>query len=253
MTRGGIWSRTAVALVASLAACGGGGDRADPRILEAGQLDIRLPEGFTVVDGTVVVPVTPAPPARPTAPSPAPAEAAGPPAAADTTAPGAPADPPPTQATDTIPLADNSDPATDFFEAFGQFRGCLDGEGVSFIGVPSGADPNSPANDPAYIEALQLCAARSNILEAMQSAQSAQDQMTPEQIEESNQAYLAWRDCMIDRGWGIPDPVPDAEGRLFSFGAQSGGPQFDPPPGQDVFTTDDISECAAQAGESDGG
>lgn len=247
----------AVFVAVVVGACGGEEQVADPRRLEAGQVDIILPEGFTVENGTVVAPAaTPAPtPATAGADEdPAGDGATGEQAAADpvadTVAPGVPADPVTTDS--TIPLNDTSDPTTDFFQAFTDFRSCLGDEGVTFIGVPDGADPNSPTNDPVYIEALSLCAARSNILEAIQAAQSAQQDQTPEEIEEANVQYLAWRECMIDRGWGIPEPVPDADGRLFSLGGQqqTGGAQFEPPPGKDLFTSDDITECAAEVGRA---
>lgn len=232
----------AVTLVAVAAACGGGDDESadNPRVLEAGQVDIELPEGFEVADGSVVAPpATEAPPSTTAAPDTA-------------AAPGAPTTEEPVTTDSTIPLNDNSDPTTDFFIAFNEFRSCLDDEGTTFIGVPDQANPNSPTNDPAYIEALSLCAARSNILEALQNAQAAQADMTPEEIQQSNEDYLAWRECMIGRGWGIPEPVPDAEGRLFSFGGQqnTAGAQFEPPPGQDLFTSDDLTECAAEVGRA---
>ncbi len=40
-------------LAAVLGACGGGGSSDDPSVLSAGQLDIKLPDGFKVVDGKV--------------------------------------------------------------------------------------------------------------------------------------------------------------------------------------------------------
>ena len=87
---------------------------------------------------------------------------------------------------------------------------------------PTATDPNSPANNPDYIKALSTCAAKSNIVQALKDQQTAQDNLTPQQIEDQNKAYLKWRDCMIGRGWGIPKPKPDAKGRLFAFGAGGG-------------------------------
>ncbi len=52
---------------------------------------------------------------------------------------------------------------------------------------------------------------------------------------------------MIGLGWGIPEPKPDAEGRLFSFGGtNSGPPDFTPPPGKDILTSDDVQKCATE-------
>jgi hypothetical protein len=50
---------------------------------------------------------------------------------------------------------------------------------------------------------------------------------------------------MIGKGWGIPEPVPDERGRLFSIGgaAQGGGPQFEAPAGESLLDSDDFSDC----------
>lgn len=240
-------------VVAGVSACGGEDTAAEnPRILEAGQIDIELPEGFEVSEGTVIVPPATEPPPTVTEAAGTAAELADGPGT--TVAGGAPTSEEPVTTDSTIPLNDTSDPTTDFFVAFNDFRSCLEDEGTTFLGVPDANNPNSPTNDPAYIDSLSLCAARSNILEALQSAQAAQADQTPEEIEESNQQYLAWRECMIGRGWTIPEPVPDADGRLFSFGGQqqTAGAQFEPPPGQDLFTSSDLTECAAEVGREQG-
>jgi hypothetical protein len=152
---------------------------------------------------------------------------------------------------DTIPLA-GEDPTTKFFGSVGTFSSCLKGLNVKFIGVPSAATPNSPANDPTYIKALSTCAAKSGIVQALKDEQSAQDNLTPAQIKVQNKGYLEWRDCMISRGWGIPEPKPDSQGRLFAFGAGGGGggnpaAGFTAPPGQDITSSPDVTACANQA------
>jgi len=154
--------------------------------------------------------------------------------------------------TATVPLAKQS-PVTGLFTAVGIFQSCLTGLGVSFIGAPTAGNPNSPADNPTYIKALQTCAAKSNILQALKAAQSAQDNLTLAQVKKENQQYLKWRTCMIGRGWGIPAPTPNAKGLLFSFGGASGGPSgFKPPPGQNILSSSDLQACAAksQAGSS---
>jgi hypothetical protein len=154
--------------------------------------------------------------------------------------------------TATVPLAKES-PTTSLFTAVGIFQSCLSGLGQSFIGVPSAADPNSAADNPTYIKALQTCAAKSNILQALKTEQSAQDNLTLTQVKKENQVYLKWRTCMIGRGWGIPAPSPNAKGLLFSFGGTSGGSAgFKPPPGQNILSSSDLQACAtkAQAGSS---
>ena len=146
----------------------------------------------------------------------------------------------------TVPLAKVS-PTTAMFTAVGIFQSCLTSLGVTFIGVPSAADPNSPANNPSYLKNLQTCAARSNILQALKAVQSAQENLTPAQVKKQNEQYLTWRTCMIGKGWGIPTPTPNAKGLLFSFGGAAGGTSdFQPPPGQSVLSSSDLQACAAK-------
>lgn len=201
-----------------LASCGGGGDQ-DATVLPAGQVDIKLPPGYEVVDGKVVTP-------------------AGATKGGGNAAGGS-------SVTTTIPLDREQDPTTAMFDALAKFRACLDGLGVKFVGAPDAADPSSPANDPDYVSSLSTCAARSNIVQALQAAQSANDDLTPEEIKTRNKQYLKWRKCMIGRGWKIAEPVPDEQGRLFSFGTNSAN-QIQPPPGKDLLTSNDTQECAAK-------
>lgn len=229
---------TAAALVAACSTAHA--QRTD--IIRAGQLDIQLPPGWTVTRHGVSAPAT-----TPPAPA-ASAQAAGAAGAGATGAgaTGAGAGGPTTTATgSTIPLA-KQDPTTAFFQATSDFSSCLKGLGVKFVGAPDPKNPTSPANDPNYLKSLTTCAAQSHIVQALKDFQTAQNNMTPEQIKTQNAGYLKWRDCMIGRGWKIPDPKPDAQGRLFSFSTSGGGPQLTPPPGQDVISSSDIRECAAQ-------
>jgi hypothetical protein len=152
----------------------------------------------------------------------------------------------------TIPLA-KQDPTTALFTAIGVFQSCLKGLGVTFQGAPSANNPNSPTNNPSYLKSLTTCAAQSNILGALKSEQTAQDDLTPKQVANENKIYLKWRKCMIGRGWGVPEPKPDAKGALFSFGTGGGGgPQLTPPPGQSLLSSPDIEACVqlAQRGKS---
>jgi hypothetical protein len=218
------------ALVVGLAACGGSSKSSSStsNTISAGQVDIKLPPGWKVTKNGVSRPAS---------------SNAGAPAGNSAASPGSTAAP-----SDGVPLA-KEDPTTKFFGAVAVFQSCLKGLGTKFIGVPSAADPNSPANNPDYIKSLSTCAAKSNIVQALKDQQTAQDNLTPAQIELQNKGYLAWRDCMIGRGWGIPEPKPDAKGRLFSFG--SGGnaptPNFTPPPGQDLLSSGDLQQCATES------
>jgi hypothetical protein len=152
----------------------------------------------------------------------------------------------------TVPLAQQN-PTTALFTAVGVFQSCLKDLGVTFIGAPNSSDPSSPANDPTYVKNLVTCATKSKILQALKAAQSAQDNLTPSQVKKQNKAYLKWRKCMISRGWGIPQPTPNAKGLLFSFGGTGGGggggagAGFKPPPGQSLINSSDLQQCAAVA------
>jgi hypothetical protein len=220
-----------VAILLAATGCGGSSKSAT-NVISAGQVDLQLPPGWKVTkDGAVRPPGS----ALPTGGNSA-------------TAAGA------TGATgDAVPLA-KEDPTTKFFKALGVFQACLKGLNVKFIGVPSASNPNSPANNPDYIKALSTCAAKSNIVQALKDQQSAQDNLTPAQVETQNKGFLKWRDCMIARGWGIPEPKPDAKGRLFAFGAGGGSsvPNFTPPPGQDILSSPDVQQCATETQNSVG-
>jgi hypothetical protein len=146
----------------------------------------------------------------------------------------------------TIPLA-KQNPTTALFSSLGVFQSCLTSLGVTFIGAPNPKDPSSGANNPAYIKNLVTCATRSDILQALKAAQSAQDNLTQSQIKTENKDYLKWRTCMVARGWGIPQPRPNSKGLLFSFGATGGTAQFKAPPGQSLLSSTDVQDCAAKA------
>lgn len=220
-----------VALVVGLTGCGGSSksSTSTSNTISAGQVDIQLPPGWKVTKDGVSRPAS--------------SNAGAPAAGNSASSPGSTAAP-----GDTVPLA-KEDPTTKFFGALSVFQSCLKGLGTKFIGVPSASDPNSPANNPDYIKSLSTCAAKSNIVQALKDQQTAQDNLTPAQIELQNKGYLAWRDCMIGRGWGIPEPKPDSKGRLFSFGAGGNAPtpNFTPPPGQDILSSADIRQCATES------
>ena len=206
-----------LSLILLMTGCGSNSEL-PPNIIQAGQLDIQLPPGWRVTHGGVVGPAQlPSGSFAPTA-----------------------------DATTTIPLA-KQDPTTAFFQATGAFSSCLKGLGVAFIGVPNAADPKSPANDPNYLKSLETCAAQSHILQALKDFQASQNKLTPKQIKDENEAYLRWRTCMIGRGWQVPPPVPDSQGRLFYINLRGGGPQLQPPAGQSVLDSPDIQDCVKQS------
>ena len=235
LTKSGAGTRLALAglLVLTLAAGCGSSSKSSSELttntIDAGQVNIQLPAGWKVTKSGAVRPGS------------APSDSSG--ASGGTGASGATG-----ETSDTIPLA-SEDPQTKFFGALSSFSSCLRGLGVKFIGVPDASNPKSPTNDPNYIKGLSTCAAKSNILKALEDYGTFQDNLTPEQVKVQNKGYLKWRECMIGRGWGIPEPKPDAKGRLFSIGGSGGTnvPNFDPPPGEDIVTSEDVQECAAEA------
>jgi len=146
----------------------------------------------------------------------------------------------------TVPLAQQN-PISALFSSLSTFQSCLKGLGVTFVGVPDASNPSSPANNPGYVKNLSTCAAQSNILQALKSAQTAQQDLTPAQIHTENNEYLKWRTCMIGRGWGIPQPTPNSQGLLFSFGGTGGSvPNFTPPAGQNILSSGDMEACASK-------
>jgi hypothetical protein len=213
------WGMALAALLVLAVACGDGSSRPSD-VLEAGQLDIKLPPGWKVTaDGAK----------RPAVPSDAEAAAA----------PGA-------ATGDTVPLAEE-DPSTAFFKSAASFQQCLKDRGTTFRGPPDQSNPDSPANDPAYVKDLSTCAAKSNIVQSMQTMQKAQEDLSPAEIKKQNEGYLRWRKCMIGKGWDIAKPKPDEKGRLFSFGGGGGGASsIKPPPGKDLLSSDDLQKCASE-------
>ena len=106
-------------------------------------------------------------------------------------------------------------PGIQMMDALEEFNGCLADEGVEFIGPPN-ADlgPGDPVNQPAYIEALTLCAGRSGIVTAMQEFQTSRVGRSPEKIREDNEQFIALTECLRRQGWTLSDPMPDADGSL---------------------------------------
>jgi hypothetical protein len=246
--RRGVGAIAAVALFAAfallLSACGGS-DTTDPRVLPAGQVDIKLPPGFKVVNNKVIAPRdTSANTSATTTPT---SSATG------TGAPGANVSVTPTTAKSSIPLSNKNSSTSDLLGAMGKFQTCLKDTGVKFIGAPDAKNPSSPTNDPNYIKGLSTCAARSNIVQALKAQQSSENNLTPAEIKTRNKGFLKWRSCMISRGWKISVPTPDSQGRLFSFGGGGGnGPKITAPAGKDILNSSDTQQCASVAQKATG-
>ena len=176
--------RVRLAAVATLAllvtACGGGGGDSEPRVIEAGQVDIKLPPGYTVERKNSANGSTGAP---------APTASATP----SSTLPGQSDATSPTTAKSSVPIKKSRGAVQDLIAASGKFRDCLNGLNVKFIGAPDASNPQSPTNDPDYIKSLSTSAARSNIVQVLQTASAEQDTWTPKQIKRQNEGYVLWR------------------------------------------------------------
>jgi hypothetical protein len=122
--------------------------------------------------------------------------------ASTTTASLAPGETTPAAA-DTVPQnQDDRPPELRLFEAFGNFRGCLEDKGFGIEGDL--LDPNNPAyQDPAYLDAVRTCAARTDIVAVLQEVQATRSSLTPEEVEQRNEVFIDLRDCLIDRGWTV--------------------------------------------------
>ena len=126
---------------------------------------------------------------------------------------------------ETIPLnKDDRPPEVRLFEAYGNFRDCLEDKGYGIDGNLT--DPNNPAyQDSAYREAVTTCAARTDIVTVLREVQATRANLTPEEVETRNEVFITLRDCLVDKGWEVetttseigllePKVFQNAEGEL---------------------------------------
>lgn len=143
--------------------------------------------------------------------------------------------------TETIPLNQDDRPAElKLFDAYSEFQGCIEDSGETIRGNLQ--DPNNPAyQDPAYLEVIQKCAARSDIINVLNEVESTRTSLTPEQIEERNIAFKLLSDCLKKRGWKIETSV-DAQGLInpTRFESADGG-----------LDDRDIDQCLTETGIND--
>lgn len=111
---------------------------------------------------------------------------------------------------DTIPLAEQ-DPTERLFESFGDFNDCMDSNGQPFRGDPR--ENPELLEDTEYLEVIQKCAARSDILGALEAFQQFNEDLTPEEVEDRNQDFLDFSECLRARGWTV-EAAPNAKGLL---------------------------------------
>ena len=244
--------RAAVVAVAALiaAGCGGGGSEAARTVtLLAEDAPSGIVVSTTVAPCTTVAPTTAAPTTVEVA-----QEATSTSAEATASETSLEVEPEPEATTtttevvkETIPLAEQDVPAgIKMMDSLEEFNSCLEEEGTTFIGRPD-ADlgPEDPVNQPEYIEALTLCAARSGIVTAMQEFQTSRIGRSPDQIRAANEQFIYLVGCLRGKGWTVSDPMPDAEGSL--------GPSedFQGPDGD--LDLGDIRGCISEQNLADGG
>jgi len=116
-------------------------------------------------------------------------------------------------ATDTIPLnKDDRPPELKLFDAFSKFSGCIKDSGETIRGDLQ--DPNNPAyQDPAYLEVIQKCAARSDIVNILNEVSTTRANLTPDDIKTRNEAFVLLSDCLKKKGWKI-DTAIDSSGLI---------------------------------------
>ena len=151
---------------------------------------------------------------------------------------------------ETIPLAEEErvHPGVRLMSALDEFNACLAEEGHEWIGMPdAAAGPEAPANQPAYLQALQLCNSQTGISDALQGYQTSRSDLSPEEIRQENQNFIDLVDCLRGLGWSVGELRPDEDGLL------NPGDEFVGPDGEIV--SDDIRDCASQialAAETEG-
>lgn len=129
----------------------------------------------------------------------------------DSVAPGDPSTDP--ESADTIPLNEDNRPAElKLFDAFSQFSGCLKDSGETIRGDLQ--DPNNPAyQDPAYLEIIQKCAARSDIVNVLNEVSTTRANLTPDEIKTRNEGFVLLSDCLKKKGWKIDTSI-DSSGLI---------------------------------------
>jgi len=130
----------------------------------------------------------------------------------DAVAPGDPATD--QDAGDTIPLnKDNRPPELKLFDAFSEFSSCIKDSGETIRGDLQ--DPNNPAyQDPAYLEIIQKCAARSDIINVLEEVSTTRGSLTPDEIKTRNEGFVLLSDCLKKKGWINPTTFQSADGAL---------------------------------------
>lgn len=142
-------------------------------------------------------------------------------------------------ATTTLPVAEDDVPVVQRLgSTFADFRACLDREGWGGLPIPL-SQAEFEKIDPAYLDALSKCNNETGMVEVFQEFQAEAENLDPEQLEQRNEALIAFRECAIRRGWEFAKLAPDENGALTPTAAPVA------PPGRD--TGRDFQECGQEA------
>ncbi len=209
----------------------GGHDVNDaPRLLRTTRPARRWGGRFVAATGAVLVLAA----ACSAAPAGPPAEFASGPGTPTSSTPA----PPSAASTPAPPPVDPID--TSVLNALRGFESCLDEARSAIVGGPTSAPTSSiQLTDPSYAQAIAGCARSSAIVDAIDRARVHQAGLDTQQIEAQNFGYLAWRDCVVERGWDGPDIEPNSDGQLVRYDITSSGTSIPP--------LDDTIECAESA------
>lgn len=142
---------------------------------------------------------------------------------------------------DTIPLnEDKRPPELKLFDAFKSFSGCLEDAGEGIRGDLR--DPNNPAyQDPTYLELVQKCAARSDIVNVLEEVSTSRANLTPEEIKAKNEGFVVISDCLKKKGWKIETTI-DASGLITPSQFQSADGELN---------ERDLDQCLTETGIND--
>jgi hypothetical protein len=147
-----------------------------------------------------------------------------------------PAGTPTDTVTETIPLnVDDRPPELRLFDAFAKFRSCLEDKGYGIEGDL--LDTNNPAyQDPAYLDAVSTCAARTDIVSVLQEVQATRSNLTPEEVEARNEVFTVLRECLEARGWTVETTTSEIGLLEPSVFQNADG----------VFNERDVNQCLAE-------
>ncbi len=184
-----------IGLVALLSSAGGSASQTSTLVRDVDSIQVMSPEEVTAMRSTLV-PVN---------------ENSSGDVSGDSVAPGDPSTDP--GSADTIPLNEDDRPAElKLFDAFSKFSGCLKDSGETIRGDLQ--DPNNPAyQDPAYLEIIQKCAARSDIVNVLNEVSTTRANLTPDEIKTRNEGFVLLSDCLKKKGWKIDTSI-DSSGLI---------------------------------------